>query len=375
MIFELRKLHLEEFDAFMRYLERAFGHSKEFFLRRYPHVYRPTEETCSWTYVILENGKIMSHVGLYPIETRTCGLPLVVGGIGGVSTAPEARGKGYMTRLLNHVIHEMRRTGYPVSWLSGDRQRYGNFGWDYAAPAHTLQFTRRSLEWNKIEAVELDEVMGYEALETVRQHYQNQDCYTRRPHLERYLERTDLRFFIADDGYGVLVGQERHHIRVLECVSTSGNELGYLKALLDWNYGEQVDWTLSRWDKAKLTRLLPAVAYSTMRYSGLYRINDLTGLLLAAKPTLETKASALRDFDISIGIAEQDRTQITTIAVNGGKLSILPGGHNKTYVEVTPTSATRLLLGGLPIPEIKIFPQGLRALLPVPVYIMPWDEV
>ncbi|MDF1514966.1 MAG: hypothetical protein P1S60_14240, partial [Anaerolineae bacterium] len=29
MIYELRTLHLEEYDAFMRYIERAFGHSKE----------------------------------------------------------------------------------------------------------------------------------------------------------------------------------------------------------------------------------------------------------------------------------------------------------------------------------------------------------
>jgi predicted N-acetyltransferase YhbS len=124
MIFELRTLHLDEFDTFMRYLERAFGHSKEFFLRRYPHVYRPTEETCSWTYVILENNEIVSHVGLYPIETRVAGVSINIGGIGGVSSAPQARSKGYMSRLLNHIILEMRRIGYPVSWLSGDRHLF-----------------------------------------------------------------------------------------------------------------------------------------------------------------------------------------------------------------------------------------------------------
>ena len=91
MIYELRTLHLEEFDAFMRYIERAFGHSKEFFIRRYPHVTRPTEETCSWTYVILENGEIVSHIGLYPIETVVTGTSLIIGGLGGVSTSLEAR--------------------------------------------------------------------------------------------------------------------------------------------------------------------------------------------------------------------------------------------------------------------------------------------
>jgi predicted N-acetyltransferase YhbS len=209
MIIELRTLHLDEFDTFMRYLERAFGHSKEFFLRRYPHVYRPTEESCSWTYVILENNEIVSHVGLYPIESVVAGQPLNIGGIGGVSTAKKARGKGYMTRLLNHIILEMRRIGYPVSWLGGDRQRYHTFGWDLASQVHHLRFTRRSLDWHHIEPVPIDEVMGNEALETVKKHYTQQNCYARRPHLERYLERTDLRFFTSDDGYAVLVGQQR----------------------------------------------------------------------------------------------------------------------------------------------------------------------
>ena len=252
MIYELRTLRLEEFDKFMRYLEQAFGHSKEFFSRRYPHVYRPTEEMCSWTYVILENGEFVSHVGLYPIETTVASVSLNIGGIGGVSSASNARGKGYMTRLLNHIILEMRRIGYPVSWLGGDRQRYNTFGWDYASPVHHLKFSRRSLEWHKIEATPIEEVMGDEALETVRDCYSQQECYARRPHLECYLQRTDLRFFITEDGYAVLEGQERHHIRILELVSKNSNEIGMIKALLDWNFGEYADWSLSIWDESSL---------------------------------------------------------------------------------------------------------------------------
>ena len=375
MIYELRTLHLDEFDTFMRYLERAFGHSKDFFVRRYPHISRPTKETCSWSYVILENGEIMSHVGLYPIETKVAGVPLNIGGIGGVSTALKARGKGYMTRLLNHIITEMRRIGYPVSWLGGDRQRYNNFGWDLASPVHHLQFTRRSLDWQSIEPYPIVEVLPVEAMDTVKQYFTQQDCYARRPHLERHLQRTDLRFFIADDGYAVLEGQERHHIRILELVSKSGNELAVIKALLNWNHGDRADWSLSMWDQARILRLLQGTAYATTGYSGMYRINDLTGLLMAAKPALAPKAAALLDFDVSIGIKERDRTQITTLEVQNGKLNVLPGGNNHPYVELTPLSAARLFLGGLPIPEFAALPVGLQALLPVPAFVMPWDQV
>jgi predicted N-acetyltransferase YhbS len=375
MIFEMRTLRLEEFDIFMRYLERAFGHSKEFFLRRYPHVYRPTEESCSWTYIILENGKIVSHVGLYPIETRTAGVSINIAGIGGVSTASQYRGKGYMSRLMNHIILEMRRIGYPVSWLGGDRQRYNSFGYDQASPVFHLRFSNRSLAWHKIETSPIDEVMGDEALETVRQFFTTQECYARRPHLDRHLQRTDLRFFITKDGYAILVGQERNHIRILELVSKSGNEVSIIKALLDWNYGDYADWTLSLWDKTRLARLARFTADVTAGYSGMYRINDLTGLLMTAKPVLESTAAVLRNFKVSIGIVDRDVTQVTTISVHNGDLQIVPGGYNESYVELSTTSAVRLFLGGLPIPESASLPLELHLLTPLPVYVMPWDEV
>jgi hypothetical protein len=280
-----------------------------------------------------------------------------------------------MSRLLNHIIFEMRRIGYPVSWLSGDRQRYSTFGWDYGSPVYHMRFTTRSLEWHNIEAAEIEEVLGDEALDNVRNYYSRQVCFTRRPHLERYLQRTDLRFFITQDGYAILIGQERRHINILELVSQAGNEIGIIKALLNLNYGETADWRLSIWDKTRVSRLANFYAYTTIKYNGMFRINDLTGLLLASKPVLETKALAVRDFDVSIGITERDRTQVTTLSVHQGKLNIIPGGHNELYIELSPTSAVRLFLGGLPFPEMTSLPEGLLHLLPLPVFVSPWDEV
>ncbi len=73
---EIRHPRLEEFELFMRFIERAFGHSKAFFQRAYPHLYLPTEEAMSWAYIIEEHGEIVSHVGVYPIEAVTAGAPL-----------------------------------------------------------------------------------------------------------------------------------------------------------------------------------------------------------------------------------------------------------------------------------------------------------
>ncbi len=221
---QIRTVRPDEFDAFMRYVERAFGHSKTFFQRAYPQLYQPTKQALSWAYVIEEDGKIVSHVGVYPIETVTAGIRLSVGGIGAVSTAAPARGKGYMTQILYHIIDEMRCIGYPVSWLGGDRQRYNTFGWEIASPTYNLSFSQRSLKWHNVQPVEIEEVMPLEALATVEQLQSKVDCYAVRPGLNDLIRKLDHRFFVSEDGYAILSGQARHSIRISELVSTSGNE-------------------------------------------------------------------------------------------------------------------------------------------------------
>jgi len=375
MGFEIRNLRVEDFEPFMRYVERAFGHSKGFFQRVFPQCYQPTPEACSWAYIVEENGKIVSHVGVYPIEIVTAGVALRVGGIGAVSTAPEARGKGYMTQLLYHAIDEMRRIGYPISWLGGDRQRYGTFGWEHASPKYRLEISRRALEWAKVAPVPLVEVYPAEAEATVRKFQSLPACHPIRPHLAQQLQRVDLRFWIAEDGYAIVEGQERDTVALAELVSASGNEAGMIRTILECTFGDRLWWELSCWDEERIARLMPVVSYWTAGHSAQYRINDLTELLLAARPHLAGRASALRDFAVAVGIREHDRTQVTTISVERGDVSIEAGSHAATYVELSPVTAARLFLGGPAIPERAQLPGGLPALLPVPAYVAPMEHV
>lgn len=374
MAVTIRTLHVEEFDDFMRYVERAFGHSKGWFERHLPHIYRPTEEVCSWAYVVVEDGEIRSHVGVYPIKSVTAGLPLSIGGIGAVSTAPEARGKGYMTQLLDHAIDEMRRIGYPVSWLGGDRQRYNTFGWENASRVYDLVFTQRSMGWNPVEPLEVEEVYAQEAMDTIRRYHEEPTCHTERPDLEIQMQKEDIRFFIAEDGYAVLAGQDREHIRIRELVSASGREIRLIQALMDWNDSSRANWPLSMWDRARLHRLLPYAAGWQWGYSGMYRINDLTALLEAVKPHLTARAGALCNFSAALALKERDRTTFTTITVEDGEVNVSAERGNSP-VELSPVGAARLFIGGPPAPEADALPEGLKAMLPVPVYVLPLDHV
>jgi predicted N-acetyltransferase YhbS len=371
----IRHVRVAEFEPFMRYVEQAFGHSKAFFQRAYPHLYLPTEEALAWAYIIEEDGEIVSHVGLYPIETVTAGVRMTLGGIGAVSTAPQARGKGYMTQLLDHIIVEMRRIGYPISWLGGDRQRYNTFGWEMASPVTNLRFSGRSLAWHDVASAEIEETLPEEALPTVEQFGAVPACHTIRPNLKHQIHKMDHRFFVSNDGYAILQGQARDQIRIVELVSASGNEAGWIRALLDWNFGSQATWEISPWDRARVGRLMPYASAWMGGYPTMYRINDLTQTLNLAKDALAARAVALRNFSVALGLRERDRTTVTTLTVEDGEIGVRSGKHASAYLELEPIEAARLMLGGPPLrPEVAV-PQGLAALLPLPCYVLPFDHV
>ena len=371
----IRTVRVDEFDEWMRFLEKSYGHSVGLFQRAYPHLYRPTAKLCENGWVIERQGRIVSHVGLYPIETVTAGVHLTVGGIGGVATQPAERGQGHMSRLLHHIIDVMRDRGYPLSWLGGDRQRYNAFGWETAGSAFRLCFSQRSLERAGVEPIEIEERLPGDAVETIRRFQSLPLCHVQRPDLDRQICRQGLRVWVAEDGYAILSGEERRHLSIMELVSASGREALMIRALLDWTFGQDASWELSAWDADRLARLVPVA--SNWRSGGwqMYRIVDLGRLLTLAQPAMEPRAAAVRDLDLCVGIREHDRVDEATIRVQDGEVSVLPGRHTQQCVELSPSEAARLLLGGAPAATAADIPAGLAALLPLPVHVPALDHV
>lgn len=95
-----------------------------------PDLYRPTDESMRCHLIVRVDRRIVSSVGVYPFEVRAANVQLRVAGVGGVCTAPDHRGKGLMTALLQAARADIAAEGYPLSWLTGDRERYAPFGWE-----------------------------------------------------------------------------------------------------------------------------------------------------------------------------------------------------------------------------------------------------
>ena len=96
----------------------------------YPDLFHDTDGAMGCHRIIRENGKIRACVGRYPMDVRIGACRVRVYGIGQVSCAPELRGGGRMTALLNDVCAEMDASDAGLAWLSGWRPRYATFGWE-----------------------------------------------------------------------------------------------------------------------------------------------------------------------------------------------------------------------------------------------------
>ena len=93
-----------------------------------PHLYR--ECNSNYLRIVRENGPIKGCVCIYPAHIRWDDAALKIGGIGGVSTHPESRGKGYARALLEDSINVMKDEDFDVSILWGIRELYRKFGWE-----------------------------------------------------------------------------------------------------------------------------------------------------------------------------------------------------------------------------------------------------
>ena len=375
----IRNLRIDEYEAFIRFLDRAYGFGRGVFEAGYPHLYRPTPELCAATYVMEQGGRIVSHVGVYPLAVEIEGVLWPIAGIGGVGTLPEERGKGYMTQLLYHAIDVMRERKYPLSWLGGDRQRYNAFGWENAGQGYDLAFSRRALDRAGVEPIEIQACDPAEALSSIQAHQASLACRAVRTDLLAQLHKPDLGIWTAVDGYALIGGRPWGPLHVAELASNSGQEAALLRAILDWTGRGEIRWRVPAFDEALLARLMPCTSYWSVGSWDMWRIVDLARALSLALPTLQQRAAGVRDLELAIGMVEHDRTQVITLRVRDGELQVQPGRHADAYAEWPVVDVARLLIGGPPVARPPELPEplwaGLRALLPIPAYLPSLDHV
>eukprot|EP00928_Gymnodinium_smaydae_P022470 TRINITY_DN18861_c0_g1_i2.p1 TRINITY_DN18861_c0_g1~~TRINITY_DN18861_c0_g1_i2.p1 ORF type:complete len:389 (-),score=79.05 TRINITY_DN18861_c0_g1_i2:61-1227(-) len=140
------RLQLKDFEEALDFLNYVFSysHCPHDFEKLLPALYQRSEESAGCNWILRDKaGRIQALVGIYPstlyVGGKSCGIPpLRVARIGGVSVHPRAQGKGYMKLLLDHCIGVVKKEGYDISWLAGQRQRYQYFGYELAGTEYHM---------------------------------------------------------------------------------------------------------------------------------------------------------------------------------------------------------------------------------------------
>lgn len=128
----------DQFDEYVDFINYVFGFNgnEQDFPKLLPKLYRRELDPAGNSFIAMEDGKIKAAVGAFPGELQVCGQSLKIIGIGNVSVHPYSRSKGYMKKLMVMAVDDMIAQGADLSALSGQRQRYNYFSYDYTGAVY-----------------------------------------------------------------------------------------------------------------------------------------------------------------------------------------------------------------------------------------------
>ena len=118
-------------EKILRFADEVFdGLPEGGFAELIPDVYGPDAPCDKNHLLVLEEGKIQALLLTEP-TSFVCGNEVLRGiGVGTVSVAEDARGRGFMQLLLKTVREWMKEEGYAFAVLAGQRQRYAYWGYE-----------------------------------------------------------------------------------------------------------------------------------------------------------------------------------------------------------------------------------------------------
>ena len=141
---EIARLTASDFAEALDVKHLSFGKQPPGFTALLPLLYRSLN--AGYEYAVKRHGRICALVGVIPMTWQVGNTQLRVAGIAGVSTLPEYRGLGLMSQLMRHCVEAIRNDGFHLSWLGGQRQRYGYFGYERCGLSYTHRLSTANLK-------------------------------------------------------------------------------------------------------------------------------------------------------------------------------------------------------------------------------------
>lgn len=114
------------------------------FLELLPKIYKDKYRPAYCNFVAQEKdtGVFRSAVGNFYCDYVIGGEEIKACCIGNVAVGREYRGMGYMIKLMEMSVEDMKNNGADLAYLGGQRQRYGYFGFEQAGVCYNFGLSR-----------------------------------------------------------------------------------------------------------------------------------------------------------------------------------------------------------------------------------------
>ena len=376
---KIRLLKKKEYQKTMRFLESAYGHSRNHFALAYPTCWREENFSPENISVITEGNRMVSLIRLFPMNLIVGEKRIKTGGIGSVATDPEVRGKGYMAKLLNYNIKKMKEEGYALSILGGDRYRYGNFGWENGGRQINLNISGRSLSKAGIKpATDVKRYQGEnEILEKIISCHEKEELRVERTkkdyHLHYQKMHTNLYWAQVEGNFGY--------------IALSGESSA--SQVIEWGGDERIissiaAYLLARFNSSSMTfpvpvsKNFPKILFELSSGWSLTTVNsvkiiNLKKTLEGFLPQIEEKWDSNEKKEISFQTKES-KGAVTLLL--GKKVSI-EEGKGKNLISLSEKSLSGLFFNFILATSFSFgnLSSVLNKIFPLDFYIWPLDSI
>ena len=373
-----RKATVSDYDELIAFLNRIFRIRMD---RQYSHIYKRTQKDTSNNIVVVDNGRVVSCVGIFPMTLVCGGVRLTVGGIGGVSTQPRYRGRGLMTKLLKKSIAMMQRHNYDISVLWGDRKRYGRFGWENAGRQYTFAIGRRYVPPEGAADAEIRRFSN--SVEDIREigrlHQQGELRVLRtRKQLQSVLNRQTYETWTWRKGGAFAYVTVKGETKDRELIEFGGDVSGldHLLRFLFEKFGlENLRGTVAVSRSPYVPFILDRSSQWGVRFIGMVKILNLKAVLEKFAPQLEKRC---REMGLTGSLSLEMTDSGQTASLHFGKRITVGDRKQRLHLRLSDTEMVRLIFGTLPPSHGLQLGESFRyldALLPLDFYIGRLDYV
>ena len=346
-----------------------------------PKLYKPTDELMSMNFAVKRDSKIRAIVGLYPLELHIGQVVLKLGAIGAVSTHPNDRGLGYMQRLMTHCVQVMKSASYDLSWLGGQRQRYGFFGYEVCGSKLLFMLTKKNIQrcYNNVPEFQFEKIIRADdkRIETMKVWHETLLIHCSRP-LGRFydvLQSWEHDLFAVLDKAGVLVGYlsaDVHRGIIFEAAARENSLLmDMIPAWVAFQEQDKVVFETAPLPSFLVSELMRICESSTVQPCGNWQIYNWQRVV---ETTLQIKHQfmTLPDGSFCLDIQGYGRIELHV----SGDAAFCRHSIKEPDFSCDPQTAMRLLFGPFPaVMSGQINNPVLNGWCPLPLYLPKQDEV